>query len=187
MNFISKHGTQSRLYDVKQSFLSVEYVAWMDGGTHMALCDFVRENFEHHAIHHKTASEGIRFEQKGISWAFEINQLLEGVTVEVVLFVQLCLAQKLQEIGYIINLSEIKDHPNGDKSHIIYLKPSMRLPWVDNQVNQLYGNIHIEVKTNEDQLLFCKMLVHPYNDRNYHEHMPFSELINYITTDHPTH
>ena len=60
------------------------------------------------------------------------------------------------------------------------MKPSVKLPRREGKVEQLFGNVHIEIKADDEELDFFKIIVHRYSDSNYHEGHAFSSFIEYL-------
>ena len=89
---------------------------------------------------------------------------------------------KLKSKGYVLSntLREAKEI-QGELGVIeeFYLKPGLRfrreMPY-----EQLYGNVHIEVKSKNDNVLMLKVLVNTYSDRNFKEALSFDSFLDLV-------
>jgi hypothetical protein len=87
--------------------------------------------------------------------------------------------EKLKEEGYYINNSLREAKEQGDELLTIeefYLKPSLRfrreLPY-----EQLFGNVHLELKSKNDEVQMIKVVVNSYSDRNFKEAVSYDKFL----------
>jgi len=97
---------------------------------------------------------------------------------------------KFEEKGYVLNLADVKSRQKSSWVENIYrhyLKPSLRLEKLNGTngpvLNQLYGNISIELVSRDDIPYQLKLLANNYHDQNYAPAQDFSDLIEWITKD----
>ena len=98
------------------------------------------------------------------------------------------LKDKTKELGYISYQSDRKIFDRKNNVETIerhYLKPSWRkLNLKENnstgKMNQLYGNINIELFKIDNEPTHLKFMANNYNDSKFQEALPFNELLNHI-------
>lgn len=180
MKFITRYGTESKVYDIKPVLNSYEYLQWKNSGKATDLTHKISNGFRStfDPAFHRDAD--VKFDLRGTSGALVFHSLPDNAELEDIFFLQILVFEKLRELGYILNLAEVKNHNEFLTSHILYLKPSVKLPRRDGKVDQLFGNVHIEIKSDDEELEFFKIIVHRYNDSNYHEGNPFSSFMEYV-------
>lgn len=176
--FISRTGTSSTVYPIKDIIGSPELNAWkkeyaseLNKDLYQAYIDFL--------INPEASHAGIGFEQKRGSGALMVRHT-ENSTIEQVVFLQAFITQKLMNHGYIINLTEEKLHENGDTSLIVYVKPSFKLPQLGDKADQLFGNIHMEIRHHDTELSYFKLIAHRYNDFRFDPGRSFAELMDLL-------
>ena len=177
MDFISRNGAQSKLYNFKSAIESEQYMNWQQSQVRFAINAMIYQEYINYSENKTASSTFIRFDIKEISGACSLFKMSSGISLQDLIYHQLQTADNIKKLGYIINLSEIKHHADHEYSLILYQKPSFRLPPVNDKSNQLYGNIHTEIRIKDDHLVFYKMIVHRYNDFRFDEGLPFDELI----------
>lgn len=88
----------------------------------------------------------------------------------------------VQNLGYRNQLAERRysDHPRG--VHCMeryYLKPELGTSF-DPPLNQIYGNVHLELILLNDEVSYLKLMAHVYQDRNYQKALPFEDLVKHL-------
>jgi len=184
LKFITRYGTESKVYDVKPILDSFEYLQWKNNGKAADLLLKISNGFKSTFDPAFQRDSDVKFDLRGTSGAMVFHSLPDNVELEDIFFLQILVLEKLRELGYILNLAEIKTHNEFQISHILYLKPSVKLPRRDGKVDQLFGNVHIEIKTDDEELTFFKIIVHRYNDSNYHEGNAFTSFVEYVFGGH---
>jgi hypothetical protein len=177
--FISRTGTSSTVYPIKGIIISPGFLDWREkyaGHTK----DELYQAYINSLATPENTREGVLFEQKRGSGAMLVKHSEKNTSVEQVVFLQAFITQILIENGYVINLTEEKQHENKDTSLIVYVKPSFRLPLVGEKTNQLFGNIHMEIRHNSFRVDYFKMIAHRYNDFRFDTGRTFAELIDLL-------
>lgn len=176
--FISRTGTSSTVYAIKDIIGSSEFNAWkkecasdLNNDLYQAYIDFL--------INPEALHAGIGFEQKRGSGALMVKHT-ENLSTDQVIYLQAFITQKLIHQGYIINLTEEKQHENGDTSLIVYIKPSFKLPQLGDKADQLFGNIHMEIRHHDTELSYFKLIAHRYNDFRFDPGRSFAELMDLL-------
>lgn len=180
MKFITRYGTESKVYDIKPILNSSEYFEWKSNGKAYNLFTKISEGFKSTFDPNFQRDAHVKFDLRGTSGALVINILPQEVILNDVFYLQLLVFEKLKELCYILNLAEIKSHDENTFSHILYMKPSVKLPRREGKVEQLFGNVHVEIKSDHEGLSFFKIIVHRYSDSNYHEGNTFSSFVEYL-------
>lgn len=91
--------------------------------------------------------------------------------------------ETLYRAGYIAKIAEVSTKQTNvgiQTRYHIYLKPSLKLrmgPIVD----QLFGNISIEYKLEDDVPNYFKLMAHTYQDQNFKAPLPMHEMMRSIT------
>jgi hypothetical protein len=177
MDFITRHGTQSKLYNLRLEILSDQYVLWQSTTVHSELTDKIYKVYLDANLNPLLADSWIRFETKGLSAAISISSVIEKFQVTDLINYQMLISEKLKTHGYIVNLSEVKQHSENEHSLIIYQKPSFKLPLINDKSDQIYGNIHSEIRIKSGELVFFKIIVHRYKDYRFDDGKTFDDLI----------
>ncbi len=92
------------------------------------------------------------------------------------------LKEKVEHLNYLRQLSDFRLYTRNGKTERIerfYLKPRVKIA-ENNQVDQLFGNVIIELTIQEKQPLTLKFQVNPYSDRNYTKSQTFEKMIDQI-------
>ncbi len=168
------------MYDIKPVLNSSEYFEWKSSDKAADFMGKILDGFKSTFDPAFHRDEHVKFDFKGTSGALVFHTLPDDIGLKDVFLLQVLVFEKLKELGYILNLAEIKSHNEYITSHILYMKPSVKLPRREGKVEQLFGNVHIEIKADDEELDFFKIIVHRYNDSNYHEGNPFSSFIEYL-------
>lgn len=168
MKFISKIGQESVYLDYKKHMFSEELAQWLHNPDYHQICRKIYQGYIDYLVHRQCLNSAFSFGKMYHSGAMSIKELWDNVDYEKLRLTFFALTKKLTDHEYIVQLSEIKTAPDNSSSLIIYLKPSYRLPKIEEKSNQLLGNIHMELKIKDDQLSFFKIIVHRYNDRKWH-------------------
>lgn len=179
MDFISKTGSQSALYDIAGIKESKEWLVWMDNKEYLPLCLTICQLNDLYCIGESVdPSTGIQFYTKGTSSALVLDGILLKKEFSFMQFFQLYLTERLANAGYIIQLRETKRTATTETHWIIYLKPSYSLPAVNGRGNQLFGNLHLNVKTDDTGLKAkLQITIHQYTDYQFNTGSPFADLI----------
>jgi hypothetical protein len=176
--FISRTGTSSTVYPIKDIIGSSEFTAWKKGYASELNKDLYKAYIDF-LVNPEASQSGTGFEQKKGSGALMIKHT-ENSNIEQVVFLQAFITQKLTNNGYIINLAEEKQHENGDTSLIVYVKPSFKLPQLGDKADQLFGNIHMEIRHHDSILSYFKLIAHRYNDFRFDPGRSFAELMDLL-------
>ncbi len=147
------------------------------------ICDTIYNAYIDYLVNPKYVKKPFTFGKMYHSGAFSMNELWGVFDLEDIENTFFLLTQKLIDAQYIVQLSEIKYFPDDSESQIIYLKPSYQLPKIENKSNQLLGNIHMELKTKADELVFLKIIVHRYNDSKWHAAHNFDTFMAFLFND----
>ena len=94
------------------------------------------------------------------------------------------LAEKAKGLGYrsVLGKQTLKEKGKEvEKKEIRYLKPK---PAFVEPIEQLYGNIHIEVIYIDDEPYRLKLVANTYSDRKYTSPLGFEELVEKILVKH---
>lgn len=177
MQFITRTGTFSNAYDIKEVLASDGWLRWSKSGITDLLCQEIYDAYIEHLVNPTIAIKGIQFAQKATSGALSIDDHWPMEELDDFIYLQIYLNEKLKQLNYITQMSEIKLLATGEKSLIIYQKPSYKLPLLNEKSDQLFGNIHTELKMKDDQLMFFKIIVHRYNDFRFDTGRSFGELM----------
>ena len=113
---------------------------------------------------------------------FAIDLKNRGDSFQYWRMVQRALLERLQIIRYVKQYAGIESSKQEDElsaNYKYYLKPSYKLN-KSLPMNQLYGNISLELILKNDVPFRFKFLSNTYSDRNYKEPMPFEDLIKYL-------
>ncbi len=177
MDFLTRHGTQSKLYNLRSELLSDPYVLWQSTKAHSDITNMIYKVYVDSTLNPLLPDSRIRFEIKGLSAAISITRIWKEFHVKDLINYQMLIAEKLKDHGYIVNLSEVKQHTENEHSLIIYQKPSFKLPLINDKSDQLYGNIHSEIRIKDGELVFFKIIVHRYRDYRFDDGKTFDDLI----------
>lgn len=180
MEFIARNGSQSSVYDIKKQYLQPEYQTFVKSNHCKYLKGLIYTSFIELGKPNTIGRDHIQFNVHRLSGVLSMTKLRDDVTIHDIMYLQLHIAERLGVLGYIVNLSEHKVQSEHEKSYIIYLKPSLKLQRIDGKINQLYGNIHTEIKLKNNELEFFKIMSHRYNDTNYVAGDTFYDLIEAI-------
>lgn len=183
VKFISKIGQESTFLDYKKILKDPIITIWSTSQEHNQIRKMIYDAFIDYLVHAKASNGYFTFGKMYSSGAVSINKSFEEYEFEEIEKTFFALAKKLIDSQYIVQLSEIKYFSNGTQSQILYLKPSYQLPKIDNKSNQLLGNVHMELKSEKDQLVDLKIIVHRYNDRKWHAGHDFDVFMNYLFND----
>lgn len=94
------------------------------------------------------------------------------------------LKEKVLNLNYKRQLSDYRLYTKNNKTERIerfYLKPRLKL-LESNQVEQLFGNVIIELTIRDEMPLILKFQVNRYSDRNYTESNTFENLMKALFT-----
>jgi hypothetical protein len=180
VKFISRIGQESTYLDYKSELNSEDLVRWLQGEEYSDICEHIYQGYIDYLVHQKSHESPFTFGKMYHSGAISVKELWRDVDFEKLRLTFFALTKKLIENEYIVQLSEIKSTPDNTTSFIIYLKPSYRLPKIDDKSNQLLGNIHMELKKQDDKLVFFKIIVHRYNDRKWHAGHDFDTFMAFM-------
>lgn len=183
MKFISKIGQESTYLDYKKILNDPIIAQWSTSLEHNQMRKIIYDAYIDYLVHSKANNSYFTFGKMYSSGAISINKSFEEYEYEEIERSFFALAKKLIDSEYIIQLSEIKYFSNNAQSQILYLKPSYQLPKIDNKSNQLLGNVHMELKSEKDQLVFLKIIVHRYNDSKWHTGHDFDAFMDYLFND----
>ena len=89
------------------------------------------------------------------------------------------LREKVLDLNYIKQMSDYRLYTKNGKTERIerfYQKPRVKLT-EKNQMDQLFGNVIIELTIREEEPLNLKFQVNRYSDRNYTESQSFEKLM----------
>lgn len=89
----------------------------------------------------------------------------------------------LYSVGYIANISEVSTKQTNvgiETRYHIYLKPSLKLR-MGPVADQLFGNISIEYKLEDDVPNYFKFMAHTYQDQNFKAPLPMHEMMRSIS------
>ncbi len=91
--------------------------------------------------------------------------------------------EMLLSLGYRVNLSEVSTNQTSHgilTRYHVYLKPSLKLRQGP-VAHQIYGNINIEYKIEDDMPIYFKVLAHTYQDQNFLPALPMHEMMQSFT------
>lgn len=177
MQFISKTGTESSAYLTQNILNSPSWRDWLGGDVCQMFCKTIYSAFIEYTINPNFSESGIKFGKNKMSSAFSIDHRFPFESIQELEFLQLYISERLKKKCYIIQLSEEKINDQKERSLIIYQKPSFKLPLINGKSDQLFGNIHLELRHHEERLIFFKMIVHRYNDHKFDHGLEFDELM----------
>lgn len=91
------------------------------------------------------------------------------------------LKEKVKQLNYKVYVSDVKNFVRQNYVETIerhYLKPRFKFPdaGAGESVNQLYGNITVELLLHNDQPQHIKFVCQPYSDYKYSTALPFKDL-----------
>ncbi len=180
MQFISKNGTESSAYLPHQTLNSIEWKNWVHSDVLEIFCKTIYTAFTDYNINPVYVTDGIKFGKNKMSSAFSLDHKFPFESIQELEYFQLYICEKLKERGYIVQLSEDKGHDQGERSLIIYQKPSYKLPLIQGKSDQIFGNIHVELRFHGEKLIFFKIIVHRYNDHKFDVGLEFDELLEFL-------
>lgn len=93
-----------------------------------------------------------------------------------------------ESLGYRKQIADRRMSERGTDVHCterIYLKPDL-LAGFDPPLDQLYGNVHLELVLLNEQPSYLKVMAHVYQDRNYKTAMPFDGFVEKLFSESPT-
>jgi hypothetical protein len=175
-SFISRTGTSSTVYPIKEVIGSKDFVAWKNECSR-EIRNEIYQGYIDYLVNPAGVRTGLNFEQKGGSGAMMVKQITSDSSVDQAIFLQGYITEILAENGYVINLTEEKQHENQETSLIVYVKPSFKLPQLGDKSDQLFGNIHMEIRFNNTELQYFKVIAHRYNDFRFDKGRSFAELM----------
>lgn len=185
MKFISKIGQESTYLDYKTILNSPELNSWIENPEFTGICKTIYQAYIDYLVRPNNACSPFVFGKMYSSGALSIKELWEDIDYEKLKLTFFALAKKMIDNEYVVQLSEVKIISEEEESQIIYLKPSYRLPKIDDKANQLLGNIHLELRSKGNQLVFLKVIVHRYNDRKWHAGHDFDTFMGFIFNSTP--
>ena len=159
------------------------YEEWKGNANHTLIQQRLRQAFFNYQVSERSEDKAFEFFTSSSSNGFAIFQQ-ESYTLTVwdYRFLQLDIASKLRELGYVLKLSDVrsKSKLNGvEQIFRYYLKPSVKLKEGKRAV-QLFGNVSLEVILRDDKPYMFKCLANSYNDQHFHPARPFDELVNLL-------
>lgn len=83
MDFITRHGTQSKLYNLRLEILSDQYVLWQTTNVHSELTDKIYKVYLDANMNPLLSDSWIRFETKGLSAAISISSVIENFRLQI--------------------------------------------------------------------------------------------------------
>ncbi len=116
------------------------------------------------------------------SKGFAVHLFKTNYTKQEAQYILEYLREKAQELRYIKQLADVRSYnrPNWVETvERYYLKPSRRIE-SSKKVNQLYGNIRIELLFRNDKVYQLKFSATHYQDHLYEAPKDFSQLIQYL-------
>ncbi len=161
----------------RTKFFMLEYEQWVLAKMHHGLQNHLNE-MRMIRISNPVADVNFYIHKSNLSngFYFYIEEPWSGKDYS--FFVQYII-EKLKEKGYYINNSLREAKEQEGELHTIeefYLKPSLRyrreLPY-----EQLYGNVHLELKSKNDEVQMVKVLVNAYSDRNFKEALSYEKFL----------
>lgn len=137
-------------------------------------------------------SESLRLKEEGIIKSPKVHQFTGDFSNGIAItydsdidknhfhFIFDLLAEKVQELGYKISISDIivtekKEYIESKEKHYLKIKPTEKTP-----IDQKYGNIIIELISIDDNPSFIRLMAHAYNDRLYLSPHKFEDMANYL-------
>lgn len=164
----------------------VDFGFWLESEEKQQVVSFIAEQYEKSLASEENVSL-FRVLQSGSSGGFILRYLEASSALH---FQHLFdyLKDQVRAQRYIIYTSDVRtyDKPNGvERIERHYLKPSWRVlnrKEVNDtgKMNQLYGNITIELHKLNDQPQFLKFLCQYYSDSKFSTPMPFKELMAHV-------
>lgn len=89
------------------------------------------------------------------------------------------LKERVVQLNYKVYMSDVKSFARNSYEETVerhYLKPRFTWPFEGERVNQLYGNITIELLLHNDLPLQIKFVCQPYSDHKYASPLSFRDL-----------
>lgn len=183
MQFITKQGHTSTVYNYKSLLDSDDYLQWKASATCERIKKVVYDAYIDHSLSSSVINDFVTFDAKYHSAGFSIHKLPLGCSILDLEYFQIYIFERLATLRYIVQMSEVKNGSSTNTTKIIYQKPSARLELINGKCNQLFGNVFLELQHDCERLIFFKMIVHRYNDYKYDTGSPFDELIAYLFND----
>jgi hypothetical protein len=101
-----------------------------------------------------------------------------GFSTEEFRFVLDLFQERTEALGYRKQLAERRYSVKPNGVHCLercYLKPELS-SGIEPPIDQIFGNVHLELVLLNDEASYLKVMAHVYNDRNYLKARPFADF-----------
>lgn len=166
-----------------------DYWVWLESAEKQQIVTFIDEQFDHSRDENENVSL-FRVIHSGSTNGFMLRFLAD---TEPAHFRHLFdfLKDQVKKLKYVPYTSDVRTYDREKHVERIerhYLKPSWRILNTkevndSGKMNQLYGNITIELVYHDDVPQFLKFVSQHYSDSKFSDPKPFSELIRLITRE----
>ncbi len=162
---------------------SEQYNQWLNGGTASHILNRIHQHF---ALYDNTSqNDKLAFLQLPNATGLLIypEMGLDQINMQFLLdnFMQRC-----KSLGYVINYNFRNIHQRAKHFEVVeryYLKPKLSHEDFTSKRKQIYGNILLELHSKDEQPQYLKLLVTTFTDANYHNALPFEDLIEHLCTE----
>lgn len=158
------------------------YEVWKLNNHKDYITGFLYEQFENRQTAHP-ADNALLFlntpQSKGFIYPY--NELQASTAEFKYLFDYL--KERVAVLNYKVYVSDVKNFARNNYAETIerhYMKPRFAIPAEGESINQLYGNITIELLLHNEQPQQIKLVCQPYFDYKYLAALPFEELMKSI-------
>lgn len=161
----------------RTDFFMLEYEHWFKAGMQKGIQEYL---FELRGIRNEEPNSNVNYyiHKSKLSNGFYFYLEEPWAGKDYSFFVQYII-EKLKNEGYYINNSLREAKEQGDVLYTVeefFLKPSLRyrreLPF-----EQLYGNVHLELKSQNGEVQMVKVVVNSYSDRNFKEAITYEKFL----------
>ena len=158
----------------------VDLQKWKLSDSCLDFCSLIYDSFSENKKH-----PSLTFLKTPSSSGFIINLKKEEINLRNAQRFMDFLQEKVLALNYKRQNSNYRLYNKNGKTEKIerfYMKPRLKLVG-NNQVDQLYGNVMVELTIREEIPLSLKFQVNRYSDRNYTESRTFEKLMEVVFVD----
>lgn len=160
------------------------YAEWVQTGQDLQFLKLLRDHYE---LRKQGVRGTIDFQifQSGPSNGFYFgnNPVFKG---EVFSYLFDRLKDRAEDMGYVCKNNHRQYREVGEKvkcTDTYYLKPPLSYDENLQNINQMYGNVHLEMVSFDEQPEYIKCMVNIYSDRQYKKALPFDGFMTELLSD----
>lgn len=162
------------------------YAEWVQTGQDLSYLKLLQDNYR---LRQKDVRGTIDFQlfQSGPSNGFYFgnHSVFKGDTFS---FLFDKLKDRAEEMGYLLKNNHRQYRDVGEKvkcTDTYYLKPPLSYDEDVQNIDQMYGNVHLEMVSFDERPEYVKCMVNIYSDRQYKKAKPFDEFMKRLLTETP--